>query len=94
MTEEPKRLTRQEIRRLKPGDWVAWKRDWPISWPKDNWTTPTWEEGRLEYPAARSAQHVQVRINGLLRHVSKNCLHRVQPIITIETQHEQYDYIE
>ena len=24
MTDEPKKLTRKELRRLRPGDWVAW----------------------------------------------------------------------
>jgi hypothetical protein len=92
MTEEPKRLTRQEIRHLKPGDWVAWKRDWPISWPKDNWTTPDWKEGQLTEHPVRSAQYITVRLHGLPHQVSKNHLHKIPPVIAIENMHEEYDY--
>jgi hypothetical protein len=92
MTDILKKLTRQEIRRLKPGDWVAWS--------KTSCHTPTpasfwngfWEEGQLmDYPV-RCHQDIRVRLNGLPHRVPKNRLYKVQPIVTIENQHDQYDY--
>jgi hypothetical protein len=92
MTDEPKKLTRQEIRRLKPGDWVAWKTDWPISWPKDNWTTPDWKEGQLTEHPVRSAQYITVRLDGLPQKAPKNRLYKVLPVIGVEDMHTEYDY--
>ena len=89
MTDILRKLTRKELRRLKPGDWVAWG--------KTNWDTPDkqdfafWEAQVTAHPV-RSAQEVMVLFNGLPHAVHKNRLYKVPPVIEVEEMHTQYDY--
>jgi hypothetical protein len=90
MKDEFKKLTHKELRRLKPGDWVAWG--------KSNWEKTIkqpfsfWEEGQIAKHPVRSAQHVQVLIYGLPYEVPKNRLYKIQPVTIIENMHEDFDY--
>jgi hypothetical protein len=90
MTDEPEKLTHKELRRLKPGDWVAWG--------KSNWNKTVkqpfsfWQEGQITAHPVRSAQQVQVRLNGLPLEVPKNRLYKMKPVIAIENMHEDFDY--
>jgi hypothetical protein len=89
MTDILKRISRAELRRLSPGEWVAWG--------KTNWDSPDkqdfafWEAQVMAHPV-RSAQHVLVLFNGLPQAVHKNQLFKVQPIIDMEAMHQQFDY--
>jgi hypothetical protein len=88
MTDVLKRISRAELRRLNPGDWVAWG--------KTNWDSPDkqdfafWEAQVVAHPV-RSAQHVTVFFNGHRHEVTKNQLFRVMPVIAIEDMHQQFD---
>jgi hypothetical protein len=90
MTDEPKKLTHNELRRLQPGDWVAWgKTNWhkaikqPFSF---------WNEGQVMEHLVRCHQHVTVRFEGLPHQVPKNRLYKTQPVTAIETMHEDFGY--
>ena len=90
MTDEPKKLTHKELRRLKPGDWVAWGKS---NWNKTvNQPFSFWEEGQITAHPVRSAQHVQVRLHGLPHEVPKNRLYKIQPGTAIENMHKDSDY--
>ncbi len=89
MTDVLKKLLRPDLRRLKPGDWVAWS--------KSNWDTPdkpdfAYHEAQVMAHPSRTSQYVTVRFNGLPREVAKNQLYKVLPVIGIEEMHTQYDY--
>lgn len=84
-----KKLRRAELRRLKPGTWVAWR--------KTNWNIPdekkfAFHEGQVIAHPARSGHHVMVLLNGLAHPAPKNRLYMIVPVITIEDMHTEYDY--
>jgi hypothetical protein len=90
MTDEPKKLTRKELRQLKPGDWVAWGKS---NWDKTiNPPFSFWEEAQVMAHPVRCHQHVTVRFAGLPHQVPKNRLYKIPPVIAIENMHEEYDY--
>jgi hypothetical protein len=89
MIEIPRKLTRKELRSLKPGAWVAWR--------KTNWNTPDEEkfpfhEGQVIAQPVRSGHKVMVLFDGLAQAVHKNQLYEVIPITGVEQMHTQYDY--
>jgi hypothetical protein len=90
MTDVLKKLLRAELRRLKPGDWVAWgKSNWDNDPVQQNFVF--WEAQVLAQPL-RSGHDVTVLFNGLAYAVQKNRLLKVKPVIAIEDMHRQFDY--
>ena len=90
MTDVLKRISRAELRRLKPGDWVAWgKSNWDNNPVQQDFAF--WEAQVLSDPV-RSGHEVMVLFNGLPHAVHKNQLFKVQPIIGMEAMHHQFDY--
>jgi hypothetical protein len=84
-----KKISRAELRRLKPGTWVAWK--------KTTWNSPdekkfAFHEGQVLAQPVRSGHDIEVIFDGLAKAVQKNRLFQVQPVITIEDMHQQFDY--
>jgi hypothetical protein len=89
MTDILRKLLRKDLRRLKPGDWVAWS--------KSTWDTPEskdfyFHEAQVMAHPVHSAQYVTVFFNGHRHEVTKNQLLRVMPVIAIEDMHQQFDY--
>jgi hypothetical protein len=89
MSDILRKLLRKDLRRLKPGDWVAWS--------KSNWGTPesedfSFHEAQMVYRAVRSFQYVIVRFNGHLHEVNKDRLYRIMPVISMDAMHTQWDY--
>lgn len=89
MTDVLRKLSRAELRNLKPGAWVAWR--------KTRLDTPDQKEfalceGQVIAHPVRSGHEVMVLFNGLPHAVQKNRLYKVQPIIDVEDMHTQYDY--
>jgi hypothetical protein len=90
MADVLRKLTRNELRRLKPGEWVAWG--------KSNWdNNPVQEdfaflEAQVIAHPVRSAHEVMVFFDGLPHAVHKNQLFKVQPVIGMDAMHEDYDY--
>jgi hypothetical protein len=83
-------LKRAKLRRLKPGDWVAWGRtNWDNNPVQQDFAF--WEAQVIAHPV-RSGHEVVVLFNGLPLAVHKNQLYRVQPVIGVENMHTQYDY--
>jgi hypothetical protein len=83
------KLLRKDLRRPKPGDWVAWN--------KSNWGTPesqdfSFHEAQVMAYPVRSAQDVLVLFNGLPHSVPKNMVYKVMPVIGVEAMHQQFDY--
>jgi hypothetical protein len=90
MTDILKRISRAKLRRLKPGDWVAWGRtNWDNNPVQQDFAF--WEAQVIAHPV-RSVHEVVVLFNGLPLAVHKNQLYRVQPVIGVENMHTQYDY--
>jgi hypothetical protein len=90
MTDVLKRISRGELRRLKPGDWVAWgKSNWDNNPVHEDFAF--WEAQVVDRPV-RSAQHVLVLFSGHSHEVTKNQLFRVMPIIDVQDMHQQFDY--
>ena len=84
-----RKFSRAELRRLKPGDWVAWRKtNWNTSDQKD---FAFWEAQVIAHPV-RSGHEVMVLFNGLPHAAPKNRLYRVQPVIDVEDMHTEYDY--
>jgi hypothetical protein len=89
MSDILKKLGRAELRRLEPGDWVAWSRS--------NWGQPgekdfAYHEAQVMAHPVRTAQEVAVLFNGLPHAVQKNRLYKVLPVISVEDMHQQFDY--
>jgi hypothetical protein len=90
MTDILRKLTRNELRCLQPGEWVAWGRS--------NWdNNPVHEdfafwEGRVVAHPLRTGHNVMVLLNGVPHAVHKNQLFKVQPIIGMEAMHQQFDH--
>jgi hypothetical protein len=89
MSDILKKLLRADLRRLKPGDWIAWS--------KSTWDTPeskdfAFHEAQVTAHPVRTSQYVTVLFNGLPREVAKNQLYKVLPVIAIEDMHQQFDY--
>jgi hypothetical protein len=85
-----KKLGRAELRRLEPGDWVAWsKSHWDNNPVQPDFAF--WEAQIMAHPV-RSAQYVLVLFNGLAYAVQKNRLFKVPPVTAIEHMHSEYDY--
>jgi hypothetical protein len=89
MTDILKKLTRKELRRLKPGDWVAWGKTNGDSPDKQDFAF--WETQVIAHPV-RSGHEVMVLFNGIPHAVHKNQLFKVQPVIAVEDMHTEYDY--
>jgi hypothetical protein len=90
MTDVLKRISRAELRRLNPGDWVAWgKSNWDNNPVQENFAF--WEAQVVAHPV-RSGHEVMVLFNGLPHAVHKNQLYKVHPITDMEHMHESYDY--
>jgi hypothetical protein len=89
MTDTFKKLTRKELRRLKPGDWVAWgQTNWDHPHKKD---FAFWEAQVISEPV-QSGHEVMVLLNGLPHAVHKNQFFEVQPVVGLNAMHEDYDY--
>jgi hypothetical protein len=89
MNEILEKITRKELRRLKPGTWVAWR--------KTTWNAPDekkfpFHEGQVIAHPVRSGQEVLVLLNGVPHATPKNRLYRLMPVIAIEDMHTEYDY--
>jgi hypothetical protein len=89
MTDNLKRLSRAELRRLKPGDWVAWG--------KSNWDAPdkpdaAFWEAEIIAPFTRSDHTVTVLFDGVACTLYKSQLFKVQSVMAIEDMHTEYDY--
>lgn len=89
MSDILKKLGRAELRRLQPGDWIAWS--------KSNRGTPdqkdfAYHEAQVLAHPVRSAQEVMVLFNGSPHAVEKNRLYKAQPVIGVEAMHTGYDY--
>jgi hypothetical protein len=90
MTEILKKLTRAELRRLKPSDRVAWgKSNWDNNPVQQDFAF--WEAHVIAHPV-RSGLDFMVLFNGLSHAAPKNRLYRLMPVIAIEDMHTEYDY--
>ena len=90
MTEILKKLTRKELRRLKPGDWVAWgKSNWDNNPAQQDFAF--WEAQVIAHPV-RSGHDVTVLFDGLAHAVQKNRLFKVQPVLGVEDMHTEWDF--
>jgi hypothetical protein len=90
MTDILRKLTRNELRRLKPGEWVAWgKSNWDNNPVQQDFAY--WEAPVVAHPQ-RSGHYVILLFNGLPHAVHKNQLFKVQPIIGMEAMQQQFDY--
>jgi hypothetical protein len=89
MTDILKRLGRTELRRLKPGDWIAWSKS---NWGKPDERDFAYFEAQVLAHPLRSAQRVIVFLNGGPYPVNKNQLYQVQPVIDVKDMHTQYNY--
>jgi hypothetical protein len=86
MTDILRKFSRAELRRLNPGDWVAWTRsNWDSAAKQD---FAFWEAQVVAHPV-RSAQHVLILFNGHPLAVPKNRLYKVMPIIGVEEMHTE-----
>jgi len=90
MTDILKKLTRKELRRLKPGDRVAWGKSNCDNHPLQQ-DFAYWETQVMAH-SVRSAQEVTVLFNGIAHAVHKNRLYKVPPVVGIEDMHTEYDY--
>lgn len=90
MAESLKRFSRAELRRLKPGDWVAWGRTAWHNHPLQP-DFAFWKGRVIAFPE-RSGHHVRVLLKGVPHTAPKNRLYRLMPVIAIEDMHQQYDY--
>jgi hypothetical protein len=81
------KLTKQEIKLLRPGTHVCW--------PTKNWINEntTWEFGTVYSPVhpVRCISTVWLEVDGDRRDIHKNFLYR-ELVPEIEDQHEQWDY--
>jgi hypothetical protein len=89
MTEILRKLLRKDLRRLKPGDWVAWS--------KSTWNTPKSEdfafhEAQVMAHPVRSAQEVIVRFNGHPHAVPKSQVYKVMPVVGMDAMHTEWDF--
>jgi hypothetical protein len=85
-----RKLTRNELRCLQPGEWVAWGRsNWDNNPVHEHFAF--WEAQVMAHPV-RSAQEIMVHFNGHPHAVPKNMIYKVQPVIDVEDMHTQYDY--
>jgi hypothetical protein len=89
-TDTFKKLSRKDLRQLKPGAWVAWHRHNVA----DPGLTPAlyWQEGQVIDSPIRCFHDVIIRFNGICRLVPKNRLYKVMPVIGVEAMHTEYDY--
>jgi hypothetical protein len=86
--EECTKLTGKEINKLKPGDWVAWRKErWKPIGPNAKWA-----EAQLTDHPIRCYQVVLVRFGGIRISIEKNRLHKPPAVVGIETIHEVWDY--
>ena len=82
------RLTRRDIKNLKPGDWVAWRKErWGPICPNAKWA-----EAQLTDHPIRSYQVVFVRFGGIRTPIEKNRLHKPPAVVGIDIIHEVWDY--
>jgi hypothetical protein len=89
MSDILKKLVRADLRRLKPGDSVAWS---VSNWGKPGEPDFAFYEAQVMTHPLRSAQEVMVRFNGCPHAVPKNMIYKVQPVIDVEDMHTEYDY--
>jgi hypothetical protein len=82
-------LLRADLRRLKPGDWVAWSKS---HWGKHDEPDFAFHEAQMMAHPVRSGQYVTVLFNGLSFEVAKNQLYKMLPVISVEDMHQQFDY--
>jgi hypothetical protein len=86
--EEYTKLTGKEINKLKPGDWVAWRKE---RWKPICWDTK-WVEAQLTNYPIRCHQVVFVRFRGIRTPIEKNRLYKPPPVVGIDAIHEVLDY--
>jgi hypothetical protein len=89
MSDNLKKLVRVDLRRLKPGDSVAWS---VSHWGQPGQPDFSFHEGQVLAHPVRSAQEVTVLFNGIAHAVHKNQLYNVPPVIDVEDMHTEYDY--
>jgi hypothetical protein len=89
MTDILKKLTRKELRRLEPGDWIAWNKS---TWGQPDEPDFAYNEAPVTAHPLRSSQYLTVLFNGIPHAIAKNQLYRVKPIIDVEDMHTAYDY--
>ena len=86
--EEYTKLRGTEIMRLKPGDWVAWRKErWKPIGPSTKWV-----EAQLTEHPIRCYHVVFVRFAGARISVEKNRLYKPPPVVGIDVMHEVFDY--
>jgi hypothetical protein len=90
MTDTFQKLSRVDLRQLRPGDWVAWHRHNVAACGPSHGLF--WQEGQVIDSPIRCFPDINVRFNGLCRLVPKNRLYKVTPIIDVEDMHQQFDY--
>ena len=86
--EEYTKLTGKEINKLKPGDWVAWRKE---RWKPIGRDTE-WAEAQLTDRPIRCHQVVFVRFGGIRISIEKNRLYKPPPVIEVHAMHEVWDY--
>src|ERR1700686_5727430 len=84
-----KKLGRAELRRLEPGDWVAWSKS---NWGKPDEPDFAYHEAQVMAHPVHSAQEVMVHFSGHPHAVYKNMIYKVLPIIGVEDMHTAFDY--
>jgi hypothetical protein len=82
------RLTRRDIKNLKPGDWVAWRKE---RWKPIGRDTE-WAEPQLTDRPIRCYQVVFVRFGGIRTPIEKNRLHKPPTVVGIDIIQEVWDY--
>ena len=86
--EEYTKLTGKEINKLKPGDWVAWRKERSKPIGRDT----EWAEAQLTDRPIRCCQVVFVRFRGIQTPIEKNRLHKPPAVVGIDIIHEVWDY--
>ena len=82
------KLTGKEINKLKPGDWVAWRKE---RWEPIGRDTE-WAEAQLTDHPIRCYQVVFARFGGIRISIEKNRLYKPPPVVGIDAIHEVLDY--
>jgi hypothetical protein len=85
-TDTFQRLTRAELRDLKPGTWVAWYRHKGVS------PGISWLQGQVLECPVRCSHDVSVRFDGVPCLIPKNRLFKDLPVVEVEYMHEGFDY--
>ena len=85
MTEYTK-LSGNDVMKLKPGDWIAWRaeRGKPIG-PNTKWL-----EAQVDEHPTRCHQVVLVRLEGTQIPIEKNRLYKPPAVVGVDTMHETW----